>query len=255
MNIKFKLVLILTVAALSSACSHNQPNHIDMSARQHVDDVDAYLAVTQDEIYADIDRSATAAAAGGGLLFALIDAAIDNSRTSDAEDLIKPIRNSLIDFDYAEMLQSTIEKRFNDIKWMNVNKVELERSIGDGHVIDKIQKSKVSAVLFMTVDYKLASNFDAVTTSAALIMFPNKEALYEFKEQIDNNEHPADNSDNIYKNTITVTIPLGLGGDKEANASILAKSNASEVKKALEKSAQKIAQDIIIDIEADEVKG
>ncbi len=251
---RINLVFIITIAALTSSCAHNNINHIDASARDHIDEVDAYLAVTQDEIYADIDKSTTSAA-GGGLLFALIDAAVDNSRTEDAEELIKPIRNSLIDFDYAETLQANIEKSFDEIKWMDVKKIELERSIGDGHILNKIKSSKVSAVLFMTVDYKLSSNFNAVTTNVALIMFPNKEALYKFKESLDNNENPADHSDNIYSNNITVTIPLGLGSDKEANASTLANSNAAEVKTALEKSAKKIAQDIIIDIQAEDKKG
>lgn len=249
-----KLVSILLLMALASACATTQSNHIDQEAREHIDKVDTYLAVTQDEIYAEIVRSNTTAAAGGGLLFALIDMSVDNSRTKSAEDLIKPIRDSLIDFDYAELLQANIEEKLKDIDWMTINKVNLERSVGDGHILKKIKKSNGSAVLFMTADYKLTPNLDGVKTSISLIMFPNKESLYKFKEKLDGNENPVDNADNIYKNNIVVNIPLGLNGKKEENAKQLASTKAKEIRRALEKSAKQIAQDIVNDMQMDEPK-
>lgn len=244
-----KFIIATSAIVLATACASVPDNHIDMSAREHINEVDAYLAVTQDEIYADIDRSNSAAAAGGGLLFALIDSAVDNSRTKNAEELIQPIRDSLIDFDYAELLQTNLEEKLNDVEWMTVKKVQLERSIGDGLILDKVKKSEVSAVLFMTADYKLTPDFDGVITSIAIIMFPNKAALYKFKEELDNNENPVDQADNIYRNNIIVRTPLGLQGNKDENAQHLQDTKAMEVKDALEKSAKQIAQDIFDDIQ------
>ena len=249
-----KLVSVMSLMALASACAVTPNNHINMSARQHIDEVDAYLIVTQDEIYAGINQSNTTAAAGGGLLFAFIDAAVDNSRTKKAEELMKPIRNSLIDFDFAVLLQANIEEKLNGIQWMSINNVELERSIGDGHIMKKIEKCEVSAILVMTADYRLAPNFDGVITSVSSIMFPNKEALYAFKEKLDNNENPVDQADNIYRNDIVVNIPLELIGKQEENAQYLANSNGDEIKRALEASAKKIAHGMLVDIQLDDVE-
>ena len=252
---KIKLLSLGLSALLITACASNPTNYIDMEARQHIDEVDAYLAVTQDEIYADIVRSNTAVAAGGGLIFALIDSAVDNSRTKSAEELITPIRNALIDVDYAEFLQASIEENLKDIVWMGVNKVQLERSVGDGQILNKVEESEVSAVLFMTADYKLSANFDSIITSVSLIMFPNKEDLFKFKEQLDNNKNPVDQEDNIYRNTVVVTTPLGVGGTKEYNAGQLAEDNGEKLIKMLQENASMVALEILNDIQQEDTKG
>lgn len=255
MSRKLKLFVVLAPVILTTACAGLGHNHIDQAAREHFDEVQAYLAVPQDEIYAEIDRSQTAAAAGGGLLFAIIDAAVDNSRTKNAEELLQPIRDNLIDYDYAQTLQAKIESQITTINWLKVKQVELERSIGDDRIMNKIEQSSASAVLFITADYKIKPDFGALQTNVALIMFPNVDALKNFKEKLDNNENPADQADNIYRNEIVVTIPLGSSGDKESNAIKLSESNSAKLRDALDESADRVAlrirEDILLDEKSD----
>lgn len=250
----FKILTTILTIILVSACAVTPNNYIDQEARLHIDNVDAYLAVTQDEIYADIVRSNTTAAAGGGLLFALIDTGIDNSRTKNAEKLITPIRDSLLDYDYAQLLQTDIQAALAKIEWMSIKDVSLERTVGDGHILKKVEESKSSAVFFMTADYKLTPNFDGVTTSISAIMFPNKKALYAFKEKLDENENPIDQSDNIYRNNLVVTVPLGLTDSQKENALTLAKPGNNLVANALNDSSKQIAQRILEDIQLGEVQ-
>lgn len=249
---KLRLFVVLAPVILTTACAGVRHNHIDQAAREHFDEVQAYLAVPQDEIYAEIDRSQTAAAAGGGLLFAIIDSAVDNSRTKSAEELIKPIRNNLIDYDYAQILKTNIESKITTIDWLNVKQLELERSIGDNRIINKMEKSNASAVLFITAEYKIAPDFDAIQTNVALIMFPNVKALKNFSEKLDNNEDPTDKTDNIYRNDIVVNIPLGSSGNKASNAQKLSESNSAKLREALDESANRVAMRILEDILLDE---
>jgi len=244
--------LVLALVGMLSACAGVQKNHIDAAAREHIDEVDTYLVVPQDEIYAEIVRSQSAAAMGGGLLFAVIDAAVDNSRIKDAESLIQPVRDQLLEFDYAQVLKREIAEQLQQIEWMDLGEPSIERSIGDGSLVQKLQGSSKSAVLVMTVDYKLTPNFDAVTTQVALLMFPNREALQSFKEKLDNNDNPVDDSDNIYRNQIIDTVSLGLTGDMEENALALSEPGSRIIQGALEESAQQIALAIFKDIQLDE---
>src|SRR4051812_38476632 len=56
------------------------------------------VTVPQNEIAAGINESNLTAAMGGGLLFALIDAGVNNSRAKKAEAAIVPVRNALVDY-------------------------------------------------------------------------------------------------------------------------------------------------------------
>ena len=253
-KVKSKISLVMIFIALASGCAGVNKNYIDMAARPHIKKVDGFLAVPQDEIYAEINRSNTTAAAGGGLLFAIIDSAIDNSRTKDAESLIQPIRDILINYDYASRLQANIAERLTAIEWLNLDKLELERFIVDERLNNKIQGSNASAILFMTANYNLTPDFDAVETNVSMIMFPNKEVLAQFKEKQDSNENPVDNNDNIYRNTVKVTIPLNVPGTKAENARTLAQNSLALLEEALDESAKKIAMKIAIDIESDETQ-
>ena len=243
-----RFVICLCLLSLS-ACAVAPHNRIEIDARAYIGEVDSYLIVAQDEIYAAIDPSMTAVAAGGGLLFALIDSAVDNSRTKKAEELIVPIRDSLIDFDYGELLLEDVREKFKELEWGSFESVELERSAGDGHILEKIERSNATAVLVMMADYAITPNFNGVRTSVSLMMFPNREELYQFKERLDNNESPDDHSDNIYRNNLVINTPLNLEGKKEENAVKLAENDSSAVRSALEENAMRTAAEIVRDIQ------
>jgi len=79
------------------------PRFIPMTegAASKIKSTEAILVLSQQEIAAEINPSAVAAATGGGLLFALVDVAVNKSRADDAEAAIAPIKNALLDYDFA----------------------------------------------------------------------------------------------------------------------------------------------------------
>lgn len=242
---------VLALVLLLPACATVKTNHIEPAARAHIDTVDTYIAVPQEEIYADIVRSNTTAAAGGGLLFAIIDSAVDNSRTKSAEQLIQPIRNNLLDFDYAQALKNEIKNNLTQLNWMTPANTTLERSVTDSRYRDGVSSSAASAVMFVSVDYRLSAEFNAIENMVSVIMFPNVDALNEYKQGKDSDPSRIDDdTDNIFRDSYTVTTSLPVYGSKENNAAKLSFENSTAVKDALTKSAEMISLKIVEGLES-----
>ncbi len=235
-----KLILVLLSLFILSGCNSIKPtHHLEPTARQKINDVDAFLIVDQDEIYGDIEGSNITAATGGGLLFALIDVAIESSQTDEAEESVSPIRDELIDYDYADVLWKQLGEEFKLIEKFKVNDLVLERAAQKDLFKNKHNLSKASATLFLTAKYFMSPDFQSVETRVELFMFPVKESLLEYREIDDKNESLVDQEDNIYHNTITSVTPLKYGGEKH---------DAEEIKEALNKNAREIALNIKHDL-------
>lgn len=71
---------------MATGCAPAPYKHLEQDARVHIQETDVVLAVPQEEIYGDINSSNMATAAGGGLLFALIDVMVESSRAKSAEN-------------------------------------------------------------------------------------------------------------------------------------------------------------------------
>lgn len=69
-----------------------------------------HLAIVDDELAADVKSSYVAAVAGGGLLAALIDVAIESARSKKAARLLEPIRNAVVEYDFAQDFVSQLAR-------------------------------------------------------------------------------------------------------------------------------------------------
>lgn len=252
MRYYIRLLVLFSFVVSMTACATQPYNHIDREARAHFESVESYLVVPQDEIYADIQRSNITGMMGGGLLWALVDASVDNSRTKDAETAIAPIRNKLLNYDFAEILATNINTKLMGVDWLNSTQLVLERARPEDFVAKKYEACNASAILFINADYKLSDDFGQVITSVNMEMFANVAELKKYREGTDDNQNPVDTKDNIYRNIITVSIPLGVEGKKKEIVEKLVSDECSAVKTALEESAKQIAEKIYNDIMLDE---
>jgi hypothetical protein len=204
MQTRFGFISLFSLLVILSGCAATPTyNHLAAEARPLLNEVDVYLVVPQDEIYAQIDQSNVAAAGGGGLLLALIDVAVESSRTKSAEELIQPVRDKLLDYDYAQVLATEVNSTLKSIEWLHAKDVVLLRSAADAQLNDLYGKSSASAVLYMTADYNLTSNFQSAVTSISLALYPKAETLTGFKERKEKKTGFKDLMDNIYRNNFT----------------------------------------------------
>lgn len=237
-----------SVFFMMAGCAPAPYKHLEQDARIHFEETEVVLAVPQEEIYGDINSSNMTAAAGGGLLFALIDAMVESGRAKNAEKSVSPLRDKLLDYDYAQVLASEINGQIKKIDWLSAKDVTLERSVNDTWVKDKVSSSNSSAVLLMSAKYHLSPNLDLVETIVNLQMFPNTESLEEFKEKQDADVSVINNSDNIYRNIITVSTTLFSGASKEENQQALHADDGTKVKDALNRNAKEAAYKIYQDL-------
>src|SRR2546430_17643371 len=101
---RMKTMHLLTLASLLSVllgCA--SPRFIPMTegAASKIKSTEAILVLSQQEIAAEINPSAVAAATGGGLLFVLVDLAVNKSRAEDAEAAMAPLQQWLLGYDFA----------------------------------------------------------------------------------------------------------------------------------------------------------
>lgn len=246
------ILLFLTLLLISSCAAKRPYNHIEKDARKHFNAVETYLIMHQSSIGADINEVDTSKTVGGGLLFTMIDAAVNNLKTKGAEKLIQPIQENLADYDYAEKLADEIGLKLKEVEWLKTKDIVVERSADKNYFESKVKTSNASAVMFMTAGYKFTPNMDRVVTTIKVLMFPNIDDLGRYKEKENNNSNPVDVNNNIYRKEFSYLKPLPVPGKKKQNVEVLVQNNSEILKHALSESARDIAIQIYDDITQDE---
>ncbi|TLY35247.1 MAG: hypothetical protein E6K61_13715 [Nitrospirae bacterium] len=110
--------VVLFVLLSAPGCVTTEPAYIPLAKEvsQQIKSSNAVIVSTQDEIKADVEKSNVATYTGGGLIPALIDVAIEGSRSKSAEQDIKPIRDALVGFDMGRELQTSLGNQGKDSK-------------------------------------------------------------------------------------------------------------------------------------------
>jgi len=120
-------------------------------AASKIKSTEAILVLSQQEIAAEINPSAVAAAGGGGLLLALVDVAVNKSRADDAEAAIAPIKNALLDYDFAKQLRVALEEELRRLAWINLQSLRTVSSQDTKKIDGEVAASAATAVLVMPI--------------------------------------------------------------------------------------------------------
>lgn len=243
-----KLIALSALAMLAACASPRAYNRIDAEARPLIKSGETYLVVTRTEIGTEIDVSNVAAATGGGLIPALIDAGINESRTTKAESLIAPIRDKLVDYDFGAQLEADLKLALEGLGIVGLSDVKLVRAVPKDFEQTTVAASPADTVMFVVSGFSLSSNFTHVKTSASVQVFPANEALAAFKEKPDWDAKMTEPTDNIYRNVFRAEGSLDLAGEMEANASAVSEMEADLLMAALSKASQTLAQQIAADL-------
>ncbi|MCU6550993.1 hypothetical protein, partial [Klebsiella pneumoniae] len=126
----------------------------------------------QQEIGTTINRSNLTAAAGGGLIFALIDAGVNNHRAKKAESAASPVRDALIDYQPGEVLAAAVRQQLGQASLLPVEDVEIQQ-VKDNDSIKEWIKTKPSKTLVMVdTHYGLMPGFNGVRVIATVSFHP-----------------------------------------------------------------------------------
>jgi len=167
------------------------------AALPHIQKTDVLVTIPQKEIEAEIDPSKVAAATGGGLLFALIDTAVNNARANSAEQAIIPLRNELLDLNLNESVKKAITTNIVIIPWVADEEIELTNALTNDQLDAKFLASDKSALLVLAINYRISPDFKTLKLYGHANLFPKNDELK--KLQFD-----------LYKDTSKINEPTGV---------------------------------------------
>ena len=215
--------------ALSLQACVSGPKYTPMTeeTKQAVSSAKFYNLVLQDEIKPDVVVS-NGGAAVGGLIGAMVDSSVNDSRATEARGGIQPLYDQIADIDHRVTLASAL----NPVLSKHFNVANLKDSAATILVSDKELKSQIKALkpgeaLFFTSSfYQFRAQSKMLQALTQVFMFMR-------------NDKPDVNKPNFYS-MFTYQSPLvGNGGEDSIN--LWAADNAKLFREQLQKSATEIA--------------
>lgn len=107
---RLRFVAVLSVALLLSACAAPMRANLTPEQRSKINELTAYVIVVQDEVIAAVQPSNVSGALGGGLIGAVIDSKVTNSRVNESQQLLGPFYAAIEDVDYRKEFNESIQR-------------------------------------------------------------------------------------------------------------------------------------------------
>jgi len=237
-----------------AACAGIPPHEaLPLAARDKISSTEIVMPIKQSEIYVFVPDSQIAAAGGGGLLLALIDAGVNDVRTSKAEAAVKPLRDATVDFDFDGTLRDDVKSSLSAVPWLHVSDARVVRDISPDGMDSVFTGSSAGAILFATTDYHLSNDADTLTVTMNASLFGKDAALADLKAQAKDGAK-TQLSNSLYHNTLVyqTTTPATGPGDRNANIAAWSANNGSLMRANLTKAAAKLASMLADDIQQPE---
>jgi len=107
---QLRLVAILSIALLLGACA--TPTRLSLTPEQRgkITELAAHVTVVQDEVIVAVRPSNVSAGTGGGLIGAIIDSNVTNSRVKESQQIFGPFYAAIEDVDYRKEFNESIER-------------------------------------------------------------------------------------------------------------------------------------------------
>jgi hypothetical protein len=244
----FHAVVFLPV--LLGACA-GVPAHeyLPAAARDKIVSTEVAVPVRQSEIYVFVPQSNIAAAGGGGLLLALVDAGVDSVRTTKAETAVKPLRDALVDFDFDGALQGDLKTSLGQVAWVHADNVHVVKTVTNDSLDAVLANSKASVVLFTTTDYRLSNDANELDVTVNASLFANTADLRALKP-VTGRSITASLGNALYHNSLVYEVHLtGAGDDRDQNIAMLSADHGAILRKELSVSAAKLSSMLAADLQ------
>lgn len=235
-----RFALIGLVALVSGCVTGPVYDHMPPASYETMKQSDLVIFKLQNEIDAQVRRSQVGA--GGGIIPALIGAAIDHKRTTTAEALLGPIRNTLIDVNIEERLKAQVEAQFVHVNWVKQEPVPILVGNFSELIKERVETSSADAVGFLFTKYFFNRNFKRLTVSIEFALYPVSVAVKETLKSDDETEE----LEPFYRTRVTreMLLERELRGKSKKNAAIWASNNGEKLKTALNEFIDSMALEL-----------
>jgi hypothetical protein len=240
-------LLPLIVLVGFSGCA--TPNRLALNPehKANVGTTQTTVLLTQQEIGTDITQSNITAATGGGLIFALIDAGIENSRAKKAEKHVVPVRDALIGYNLGDVLNSSLKSRLASRDWLKAGSFNIQQVSTLESLDSWIKNADGDGLLLVNTQYRFTPKFDGITISARISIHPKQGPLVAQAKPYQNLP-PL-----IYYNAFSATIWMSdwpaQSPDAEAAVKLWAEEGGKRARTALDLGADEIARMLAFDLE------
>lgn len=162
------LVTLLLVGCASEPFNKGlTPNTLLVKQSTHV-----VVGTNQSKINTLIDPSQLTLYMGGGLLPALIDAGINQSREQSAEEIVKPIRDALADFDFNSLAQRIAAQKLESIDVIHPLTIDFSREVNPEKYTKMMDSSTAPRMFYLNYDYLMNSDFTGVRVGLFAVLKP-----------------------------------------------------------------------------------
>ena len=107
---RLRLVATLSIALLLGACAAPMRSSLTPEQRAGIQELTAHVIVVQDEVIAAVQPSNVSAGLGGGLIGAIIDSKVTNSRVNESQQALGPFYAAIEDVDYRKEFNESIQR-------------------------------------------------------------------------------------------------------------------------------------------------
>ena len=247
-----QIVSLIALSLFVGGCA--SPSRVPLKAekRESFSQTKTIIGQSQQEIGADIKESNLTAAAGGGLLFALIDAGVNNSRAKKAVNSATPVRDALIGYDPGQTLATALKSELVSQPWLKLDQVEV-RAVSDMKTVQGwINANTSGQLLTITPGYRLTSMCDGITINAFV-------RLHDAKPKSTDAPGTAGDPPGLYANTFLVFLPLPGVAPKDLPAAdaarLWADNGGLKARSSLDLGFTELARMIAFDLMADAPAG
>lgn len=249
-----RFILVISSLLFMSACAQT-PYHVPISSNVHknIRNTSVKMGLNQEEIYMKFRQADSSSATSqygflGALFGSLIDSAINSSESEDAEKLVKPVKNALININFEKEMTSALNSKLRTLKWLRADNTSVISSYNDDMTSEIIEKSKSSAVLMIRPDYYISTDARSFKIDTTVILYPSNSKL----KNISKIERPDEEDKIIYRNLFHFTYNLPnekkLTGDKEAVIKNWSKNNGKYIKLAIRTGILQTTKMVALDL-------
>ena len=232
------------------------------SAKEQVTSTDVVMSVRQNEIYMYVPPSNAGAVAGGGfglvgaLVGAVIDASVNNARTTAAEKAMKPLRASLVGFEFDTIARDDLKASLTPVAWLHSGDIRVNKDFGPESYENAYKTATGSTVLLTGSDYHLSNDGDVLYVTLSAYIFPKNGAVKEQKAAAGNRSKPKPNTapdKSIYRDVLSFqTVVAGAGKDRDKNVALWAADNGAAARSALTMASAKLSKLLAADLDRPE---
>lgn len=229
-------VLGLGALALLAGCSAT-PKYIAISkeTQAKIATTDVYLVEPKKTLTATIERSNITTYTGGGLLFALIDSAIDDSREEDAKKDIANIQRHMAKINVQDTLNTRLVPVFQNAKWLKVRNIAPMKVTGENTLKAKIDRTSAGAILNVYFTYYMDPDFTLIRGNLFVTLY----ATGDFGETIEKGAP-------IFKTEVSTVRSLeNVGKNRQENCALWERGSGVYLKRVIED----IVQDLVHQLE------